>query len=91
MKTVRISLNSIDKVKSFVNDLAKFDVDFDLVSGNPKHDYAFFKDAKTGETILEISQTAQNPLRSGEKAASKYGGGLDKKEILLKLEKEGIK
>ena len=29
MKTVRISLNSIDKVKSFVNDLAKFD----LVSG----------------------------------------------------------
>ena len=27
MKTVRISLNSIDKVKSFVNDLAKFDVD----------------------------------------------------------------
>lgn len=39
--------------------------------GNPKHDYAFFKDAKTGETILEISQTAQNPLRSGEKTASK--------------------
>ena len=33
MRTVPISLNSIDKVKSFVNDLAKFDVDFDLVSG----------------------------------------------------------
>jgi phosphotransferase system HPr-like phosphotransfer protein len=34
VKTVRISLNSIDKVKSFVNDLVKFtDVDFDLVSG----------------------------------------------------------
>lgn len=33
MKTVRISLNSIDKVKSFVNDLAKFDADFDLISG----------------------------------------------------------
>ncbi|MBR5348159.1 MAG: HPr family phosphocarrier protein [Lachnospiraceae bacterium] len=33
MKTVQISLNSIDKVKSFVNDLAKFDTDFDLVSG----------------------------------------------------------
>ena len=34
MKTVRISLNSIDKVKSFVNDLVRFtDVDFDLVSG----------------------------------------------------------
>ena len=33
MKTVKISLNSIDKVKSFVNDLTKFDTDFDLVSG----------------------------------------------------------
>ena len=33
MKTVQISLNSIDKVKSFVNDLAKFNTDFDLTSG----------------------------------------------------------
>ncbi len=33
MKTVKISLNSIDKVKSFVNDLTKFDTDFDLISG----------------------------------------------------------
>ena len=33
MKTIQISLNSIDKVKSFVNDVTKFDCDFDLVSG----------------------------------------------------------
>ena len=33
MKTVQISLNSINKVKSFVNDITKFDCDFDLVSG----------------------------------------------------------
>lgn len=33
MKTVQISLNSIDKVKAFVNDITKFDCDFDLVSG----------------------------------------------------------
>lgn len=33
MKTVLISLNSIDKIKSFVNDITKFDSDFDLVSG----------------------------------------------------------
>ena len=33
MKTVKISLNSIDKVKTFVNDVTKFDSDFDLVSG----------------------------------------------------------
>jgi hypothetical protein len=33
LKTIQISLNSIDKVKSFVNDITKFDYDFDLVSG----------------------------------------------------------
>ena len=33
MKTVQISLNSIEKVKSFVNNISKFDNDFDLVSG----------------------------------------------------------
>ena len=33
MKTVNISLNSIDKVKAFVNDISKYDFDFDLVSG----------------------------------------------------------
>ena len=33
MKTVTVSLNSIDKVKSFVNEITKYDNDFDLVSG----------------------------------------------------------
>jgi phosphotransferase system HPr-like phosphotransfer protein len=33
MQTVQISLNSIDKVKNFVNSISKFDFDFDLVSG----------------------------------------------------------
>ena len=33
MKTVQISLNSIDKVKSFVNEITKYDNDFDLVMG----------------------------------------------------------
>lgn len=33
MKTVQICLNSIDKVKAFVNDITKFETDFDLVSG----------------------------------------------------------
>lgn len=33
MKTVQISLNSIDKVKSFVDEITKYDNDFDLVSG----------------------------------------------------------
>ena len=33
MKSVKISLNSIDKVQAFVNEVTKFDSDFDLVSG----------------------------------------------------------
>lgn len=33
MKTVDICLNTIDKVKTFVNDINRFDHDFDLVSG----------------------------------------------------------
>ena len=40
MKTVQISLNSIDKVKSFVNTITKYDNDFDLVSGR------YVRDAK---------------------------------------------
>lgn len=33
MTSVKISLDSIEKVKSFVNSISKFDCDFDLVSG----------------------------------------------------------
>lgn len=33
MKTVKISLNSIDKVKTFVHEINCFDAEFDLVSG----------------------------------------------------------
>ena len=33
MTALKISLNSIDKVKSFVNTIAQFDAEFDLVSG----------------------------------------------------------
>ena len=52
MKTVQISLNSIDKVKSFVNDITKFDYDFDLVSGR------YFIDSKSimGIFSLDLSK-----------------------------------
>ena len=33
MKTLQISLNSIGKVKSFVNAISQFENDFDLTSG----------------------------------------------------------
>lgn len=52
MKTVNISLNSIDKVKSFVNDITKFDAEFDLISGR------YVIDAKSimGIFSLDISK-----------------------------------
>ncbi|MBR1633977.1 MAG: HPr family phosphocarrier protein [Lachnospiraceae bacterium] len=52
MKTVKISLNSIDKVKSFVNTLSQFDSDFDLISGR------YVIDAKSimGIFSLDLSQ-----------------------------------
>ena len=52
MKTVQISLNSIDKVKSFVNDITKFNNDFDLVSGR------YVIDAKSimGTFSLDLSK-----------------------------------
>ena len=33
MKTIKVSLNSIDKVKVFVNSVSKYNSDFDLISG----------------------------------------------------------
>ena len=51
MKTVQISLNSIDKVKSFVNDITKFDYDFDLVSGR------YVIDAKSIMGIFSLDLT----------------------------------
>ena len=33
MKSVQVSINTVDKIKSFVSDITKFEYDFDLVSG----------------------------------------------------------
>ena len=33
MKTVQVSINTVDKVKSFVHAITRFENDFDLVSG----------------------------------------------------------
>lgn len=62
MKTVTISLNSIDKVKSFVNDVTKFDSDFDLVSGR------YVIDAKSimGIFSLDLSKTIELNIHSEE-------------------------
>ncbi len=62
MKSVKISLNSIDKVKSFVNDIARFDAEFDLVSGR------YVIDAKSimGIFSLDISQPIDLNIHSEE-------------------------
>ena len=60
MTTVQISLNSIEKVKSFVNDIARFDSDFDLVSGR------YVIDAKSimGIFSLDLSKPIEMNIHS---------------------------
>ena len=52
MKTIKVSLNSIDKVKQFVNDINRYSYDFDLVYGR------YVIDAKSimGIFSLDLSQ-----------------------------------
>ena len=57
MKTVQISLNSIDKVKSFVNEITKYDYDFDLVSGR------YVIDAKSIMGIFSVDLSKAVDLR----------------------------
>ena len=60
MKTVQISLNSIDRVKSFVNTITQFDYDFDLVSGR------YVVDAKSimGIFSLDLSKPIDLAIHS---------------------------
>ena len=62
MKTVMISLNSIDKVKSFVNDISRFDYDFDLISGR------YVIDAKSimGIFSLDLSKPIELNIHADE-------------------------
>ena len=56
MKTVKISLNSIDRVKCFVNDINRYDCDFDLVSGR------YIIDAKSIMGIFSLDLCKPNSL-----------------------------
>ena len=64
MKTVKISLNSIDKVKTLVNELAKYDSDFDLISGR------YVIDAKSimGIFSLDLSKPIDLCIHSDDDA-----------------------
>lgn len=62
MKTVQISLNSIGKVKSFVNAISQFDIDFDLISGR------YVIDAKSimGIFSLDLSKPIDLAIHTDE-------------------------
>ena len=62
MKTVQISLNSIGKVKSFVNTIVQFEHDFDLISGR------YVIDAKSimGIFSLDLSKPIDLAIHSDE-------------------------
>ena len=64
MKTVQVSLNSIGKVKSFVNVISQFDYDFDLISGR------YVIDAKSimGIFSLDLSKPIELAIHSEEDA-----------------------
>lgn len=55
MQSVQVSINTVDKVKSFVNAITKFEYDFDLVSGR------FVVDAKSIMGIFSLD--LGKPLR----------------------------
>lgn len=62
MKTVQISLNSIGKVKSFVNAINQFEYDFDLISGR------YVIDAKSimGIFSLDLSKPIDLSIHTDE-------------------------
>ena len=64
MKTVHILIDSIDKVKAFVNEITKFDNDFDLVSGR------YVIDAKSimGIFSLDLSKPIELNIHSENNA-----------------------
>lgn len=59
MKTVQISLNSIGKVKSFVNTISQFEYDFDLISGR------YVIDAKSIMGIFSLGLSKPLILNAG--------------------------
>ncbi|MCC8151917.1 MAG: HPr family phosphocarrier protein [Lachnospiraceae bacterium] len=66
MKKVLVSLNSIDKVKSFVKDISQFDYDLDLISGR------YVIDAKSllGIFSLDLSRPIELSIHADDEQAA---------------------
>ena len=72
MKTIKVSLNSIDKVKTFVNDINRFDFDFDLVSGR------YVIDAKSIMGIFSLDLSKPIQLNAHTDDADKFLKEIDR-------------
>ncbi len=64
MKTVTISLSSIDRVKALVNEVSHYDCDFDLVSGR----YVIDAKSMMGVFSLDLSKPIELRIYSDEAA-----------------------
>ena len=66
MTEVKVSLNSMEKVKSFVNDISGFKADFDLVSGR------YVIDAKSIMGIFSLDLSNPIQLTAHTEDADKF-------------------
>lgn len=75
MKTVKVFLNTIEKVKRFVNDVSKFENEFDLISGR------YVIDAKSIMGIFSLDLT--KPMTLNIHANEKMEQILDKLALYI--------
>ena len=64
MKSIEVTLNSIDKVKNFVNTISKFNSDFDLVSGR----YVIDGKSIMGIFSLDLSKPIRLDIHNDQEA-----------------------
>ena len=62
MQTVEISLNTMEKAKSFNNEIAKFDYDFDLISGR----YVIDAKSMMGIFSLDLNKPIKLAIHANE-------------------------
>ncbi len=65
MKKVLVSLNSIDKVKTFVKDISQFEYDFDLISGR----YVIDAKSMLGIFSLDLSKPIELSIHADDEDA----------------------
>ncbi|MCC8029320.1 MAG: HPr family phosphocarrier protein [Lachnospiraceae bacterium] len=65
MKKVMVSLNSIDRVKTFVKDVSQFDCDFDLISGR----YVIDAKSMLGIFSLDLSRPIELTIHADDETA----------------------